>query len=386
MYSSCSVDILGMACTLYVCMTGPTGETDCYYYYTSQPSQDDTCNPWPLVTGNGINSSATLTLHCNIMAARDSPLPNIQWFRLVPEDEPGRPRRIYPGGSDNKYSGPISVEDVSNSFKMVNVSLVVHNVNDGDAGCYFCQVIVCSTATSCCFDVRPSSRFCLFQPLEYESKVSCLSMAVNLTSICASSNWSCDPELGLHTDLPPLTAISTASVSSLTTSVTSLSTDLSLSVSTNTGTMSKSTLIDSSSSLSGWTQMDPISFSSSSPSNDGRDTVSQSSVNSPPELTTLTSELSTTPRVRDVQTHSQLNLRMGLYIVVGVCSMLLVVILILLAIVAVLCRKKPLCTGVKKHRDGNNRRSASLSIPGQLDSKKRQASICVISLCLCVLC
>ena len=357
----------------------------------AQPSSDRTCNPWPLVTAE---SNSTLTLHCNIIAPQNNELPNVQWF-IIREEE-AEQEMLYPGGSDRKYSNPISSKDISASvFKRVNFSLVIHDVTDVDVGCYLCEVHV-TDGNSCWFDMRPSSQFCLLEEDEYDDKDACESIPINDSFVCAS-NMTCDSatQTGLplvSTILPPPISYSssqlttesrqsllessppvTTIVQPLITSKAKL-TSLSATLTGESGiSKSRSLLIvpvistvDTLQVVSSATKQSSASSQTTSSTNVTSKRLSIQDTSTQHTTSVKIATASGHPNVRNSLTSfttttgsSQLQLRLGLYVGVGVCSLLLVVILILLAAVAILCRKK--VPGMKRLQENEMRRSTSVT-------------------------
>ena len=342
------------------------------------------------------------------MAPKNDELSNVRWFMARDDGEQEVRTMLYPGGSSRKYSNPVSSQDVSESlFKQVNFSLVIHDVNDSDLGCYLCEVHV-TAGNSCWFDIRPSNQFCLLGENEYDGKDACDSIPSNDSFVCAS-NMTCDLDSTpvLSTITPPPIISSTEISSRLTTErgLSVLGSSLAAQVTTTGQPLVTSTAKISSPSETSTREKERSNSESSLATSvtSTIDSLSNSQVDS--FVTTpasVSSQVTSSTKVRStiqdssrqrttsvksaiVSDHpnvqnslpsftttttasSQLQLRIGLYVGVGVCSLLLVVILLLLAAVAILCRKK--APGMKRLRQENEaRRSMSISSPEPVESR-----------------
>ncbi len=267
-----------------------TGD-DCFYYFIGQPSPDTSCNPWPLLT-----STSTLLLHCHILAPKNNNLPNIEWYK----DCQGTRVRVYPGGSDPKYSNPVSSGDLIDfDFKFVNFSLVIHNISSSDVGCYWCEVSL-NGGEECTLNFHPSSQFCLLEESQYMDTSDCHALSLNEDKVCvASRNKMCDP----NSKVSRTQSTSIIEVQSVITKTKTVATHPPL------------PSLTTSSHLA--------------PQNSRPVTNSVMILKSQP-----------VPGLQAISgpAPSQQELRVGLYMGVGVCCLLLVVILVLLAAVAVLCK------------------------------------------------
>ncbi len=291
-----------------------TGE-DCFYYFTGQPYSDMSCNPWPLLT-----SSTTLPLHCHILAPKNTHLPNVKWYK----DCKGSRVRVFPGGSDSKYSNPIFSGDLAEiNFKFVNFSLVIHNISDSDVGCYWCEVSL-KGGKECTLDFQPSSQFCLQEESQYVNTSDCHTLALNEDTVCVA-NKMCDPNLQVNTQFTSIIEQQDA-ITETNTAATSSSLPLSqLNSAQITSIKEQQNIITQTNTAAA------VSPSLSLPQLNSRQ-MTNSAVR--PHF----SQSQSAVLGLQVASHSQQELRIGLYIGIGVCCLLLVVILVLLAAVVMLCK------------------------------------------------
>lgn len=295
---------------------------DCYYYFVRQPSLDTSCNPWPL-----LNNATTLPLHCHILAPKNDHLPNVKWYKngLVGE---GTIMRVYPGGRDPKYSNPVSSGDLVD-FKFVNFSLIIHNVSNSDVGCYWCEISV-NDGEKCAFNIQPSSQFCLLEGAQYTGTSNCHSFPMNEEMVCVA-NRICGSTVQID---------QTSSFSELMESGKTLSkSSSSENVFTST---EQSPVIDTETNTAAFESTSafntPLSqhFANSFILNSG---PMMNSVSNGMHLSSQPLKLVPSGSMQATKTPlSQQELRVGLYVGVGVCCLLLVVILVLLAAVVVLCK------------------------------------------------
>ncbi len=296
---------------------------DCYYYFVRQPSLGTSCNPWPL-----LNNTTTLPLHCHILAPKNDHLPNVKWYKNGLVDE-GTIMRVYPGGPDPKYSNPVSSGDLID-FKFVNFSLIIHNVSNSDMGCYWCEISV-NDGEKCAFNIQPSSQFCLLEGAQYTGMSNCHSFPMNEEMVCVA-NTICGSTVQ--------TSISSSELMESGQTLSTSSSSETVFIST------KQSMIDTYQVETNTVAVEstPVSLFSNTPLSQQNSFV----LNSGPMMNSVSNgmHLSSQPlnvvpigSMQSTKTPlSQQELRVGLYVGVGVCCLLLVVILVLLAAVIVLCK------------------------------------------------
>ena len=292
-----------------------------------QPSSETTCNPWPLLSADSV-----LPLHCFIRAPQNDHLPNVMWYKQSDNDTV----KVYPGGHNPKYTNPVWSGDVA-SFKFVNFSLIIHNVTNSDVGCYHCEINV-TAGDDCEFDIRPSNQYCLLDEDEYSNTTNCVSVPVNEDVVCAvnKTHRLCSTTAVSVTVQP--TSLELGVVISTSVALKQQQTSKAQS-SSSISEQIETTVLPHSNPPATTTNPPPQSPSVNSLATSSLDHSAVIAKNShAPKVTTVASIRSTRPP------SSQQELRIGLYVGVGVCCLLLVVILILLAAVAVLCK----APGVKK--------------------------------------
>ena len=323
----------------------------CHYKYVRQPSSEATCNPWPLLSADSM-----LPLHCFIRAPQNDHLPNVIWFKQSDNDT----MKVYPGGHSPKYTNPVRSGDVA-SFKFVNFTLIIHNVTDSDVGCYHCEINV-TAGDDCEFDIRPSNQYCLLDEDEYSDTTNCVSVPMNEDVVCAVNK---SHQLCSTTAVPVIVQSISLELDDMgSTSVYLEQQQTFITESTSVSLEQQQTFTIESTSVSLKKPQTFIAKSSSSISEQNEPTMPPQSdppattTNSPPQSSSVNSQPTSsldhsatfiknshTPKGTTVASlrstrppSSQQELRIGLYVGVGVCCLLLVVILILLAAVAVLCK------------------------------------------------
>ena len=315
----------------------------CQYSLLKQPHSLTDCNPWPRIAMNG----STLSLHCIVLGPQtDDEFPSVIWFRGE-KGEGKNATRIY--FDSMKYSSPIYSRDVGSGLRQADFTLRVASVAMSDAGCYWCRVSVLSQR--CTSTLLNSTAFCLLPEAAYPSSLgTCADLSHNSTSTCVGNN-SCIEGAGSNPSAShtPSTAgnvgvasggasgiIAVAVLKTHSAKIHSLSRTTPPSFAQDTpSATTKLTSVTVTPAVT-MAASPPVS-SSHIPSTGGR-----SSPSSPPSPSTLHPSPSTPARLTSTLEPSAA-VRVGLYMGVAVCVLLLAVTAILaMAIVVLLsCRTTP---------------------------------------------
>ena len=330
--------------------------------FVQQPLAQLDCNPWPYIQQIGY-----LSLHCDVTAPQtdDSEVLNIIWFVKDRLPAMSNATRIHLGTP--KYTGPTSSEDKLNGMKRVNFTLTINNVMSADIGCYWCRIEV-RRSNGCSFMLSQSSNFCLYALGFYSNLSNCTRLPGNGTPVCGdNSSFSVQGmndarqncTLASQTVVQPvlshatMTSVSSTAPSPLSLSLVRLrsapSTAMASTLHRGRATVISYFIESNAPSTAVISALHPEQtattsyFLETSPLSTG-----MAGTLHPEQTATISyilhSEADTEPPNNDAITAREDAVRIGLYVGIAVCFVLLAVILVMVVGVILLWRRKPVLT------------------------------------------